>query len=66
MAQRGREIARDAGAGAVIILSDEGDPARVLVDAQSGPDLAQLIVESIAARESVAPTVDGRLRAVSR
>jgi 5'-nucleotidase len=40
--------------------------AKVLVDAQSGPDLAQLIVEAIVTRESVAPAVDGRLRAVAR
>jgi 2',3'-cyclic-nucleotide 2'-phosphodiesterase (5'-nucleotidase family) len=39
---------------------------KVLVDAQSGPDLARLIVDAVATRESIAPAVDGRLRAVAR
>ena len=40
--------------------------ARVLVDAQSGPDLPQMIVDAIVTRESVAPAVEGRLRRVAQ
>jgi hypothetical protein len=40
--------------------------AKVLVDAQSGPDLPQMIVDAIVTRESVAPTVEGRLRTVAQ
>jgi 5'-nucleotidase len=40
--------------------------AKVLVDLQSGPDLAQMIVDAIAARGTIAPAVEGRLRAVAR
>lgn len=47
IAERGRRIAREAGAGAVIIMSDEGDPARVLVDAARLHDADLVVVGSV-------------------
>jgi 5'-nucleotidase / UDP-sugar diphosphatase len=37
---------------------------RVIVDEKSGPLLADVLLQSVSARRSIAPVVDGRLRAV--
>jgi 2',3'-cyclic-nucleotide 2'-phosphodiesterase (5'-nucleotidase family) len=39
---------------------------RVLVDAVSGPQLSDIVLEAITARGTIAPAVDGRLRDVTR
>jgi len=39
--------------------------ARVLVGAESGPDLATLVLRAIEARQTITPRVDGRIRAVA-
>jgi len=39
---------------------------RVLVDAVSGPQLADIVLEAITARGTIAPAVDGRLRDATR
>ena len=38
---------------------------RVIVDDKSGPLLADVLLQSVSARRSIAPVVDGRLRAVA-
>jgi len=38
----------------------------VLVDAVSGPQLSDVLLEAIAARGTIAPAVDGRLRDSTR
>lgn len=38
--------------------------ARVLVDAVSGPQLADVLLEAIASRGSISPSIDGRLTAI--
>ncbi len=40
--------------------------AKVLIDAQSGSDLSRMIVDGIAGRGTIAPAVEGRLRAIAR
>jgi 2',3'-cyclic-nucleotide 2'-phosphodiesterase (5'-nucleotidase family) len=40
--------------------------ARVLVDAMSGPLLADVLLEAVAAQPTIAPRTDGRIRAVAR
>jgi nucleotide-binding universal stress UspA family protein len=47
VAQRARVIARAAGAAEVVIQSDEGDPAAVLVDTASFYDADLLVVGSV-------------------
>jgi len=38
----------------------------VLVDAVSGPQLSDIVLEAITARGTIAPAVDGRLRDAAR
>jgi 2',3'-cyclic-nucleotide 2'-phosphodiesterase (5'-nucleotidase family) len=38
--------------------------ARVLVDAVSGPQLADVLLEAIASKGSISPSIDGRLTAM--
>lgn len=47
VAQRGREIAREAGASGVVIQSDDGDPAEILLDAARFYDADLLVVGSV-------------------
>ena len=47
VAQRARVIARDAGVNGVVIQSDEGDPAEVLIDAARFYDADLLVVGSV-------------------
>ena len=39
--------------------------AKVLIGAESGPDLATLVLRAIEARQTIAPRIEGRLRAVA-
>ena len=39
--------------------------ARVLVSAESGPDLAALVLRAIEARQTITPRIDGRIRVVA-
>ena len=39
---------------------------RVLVDAVSGPQLSDIVLEAITVRGTIAPAVDGRLRDAAR
>jgi nucleotide-binding universal stress UspA family protein len=47
VAQRARVIAHDAGVSGVVIQSDEGDPAEVLIDAARFYDADLLVVGSV-------------------
>jgi nucleotide-binding universal stress UspA family protein len=47
VAHRGREIARAAGVNGVVIQSDEGDPAEVLIDAARLYDADLVVVGSV-------------------
>ncbi len=47
VAQRARVIAKEAGVGGVVIQSDEGDPAEVLIDAANFYDADLLVVGSV-------------------
>ena len=47
MAERGRAIARETGADGIVILSDEGDPAEVLLDAARLYDADLMVVGSV-------------------
>jgi nucleotide-binding universal stress UspA family protein len=47
VAQRGRALAQKAGAGAVVVQSDEGDPAEVLLDTALLHDADLLVVGSV-------------------
>ena len=47
VAQRARAIAHEAGIGGVVIQSDEGDPAEVLLDAARFYDADLLVVGSV-------------------
>lgn len=47
VAQRGRAIAHEAGVQGVVIQSDEGDPAEVLIDAARFYDADLLVVGSV-------------------
>jgi nucleotide-binding universal stress UspA family protein len=47
IAQHGRELARDAGAEEIVIQSDEGDPAEVLVGTAEFYDADLLVVGSV-------------------
>jgi 2',3'-cyclic-nucleotide 2'-phosphodiesterase (5'-nucleotidase family) len=50
------------GGDGVTALGD----GRVLVDAESGPLLSDIVLEAITARGTIAPVVDGRLRDATR
>ena len=47
VAERGRAIARETGADGIVILSDEGDPAEVLLDAARLYDADLMVVGSV-------------------
>ena len=47
VAQKARNIAREAGVNGVVIQSDEGDPAEVLIDAANFYDADLLVVGSV-------------------
>ena len=47
VAQRGREIAREVGVSGLVIQSDDGDPAEVLLDAARLYDADLLVVGSV-------------------
>jgi nucleotide-binding universal stress UspA family protein len=47
VAQRGRDIAHEAGVSGVVIQSDDGDPAEVLLDAAKFYDADLLVVGSV-------------------
>lgn len=47
VAERGRAIARESGADGIVILSDEGDPAEVLLDAARLYEADLVVVGSV-------------------
>ncbi len=47
VAQRARTLAQNAGAGSVVVQSDEGDPAEVLLDSARLHDADLLVVGSV-------------------